>query len=234
LPLASPKIKLAQMNDIECNLASMHERMHRACQGSGRNIAELTLVAVTKGTDSTAMETAFRLGQRDFGENRVQEARLKIGQLQHLKPGVNWHMIGHLQSNKARQAMELFDMIQSVDSLKLAHLMNRQAVNNMPVLLQVDFTGGVTRSGFCEEELRPALGEISLLPNLSVRGLMTIAPLLDDPQEARPFFRRLRKLAEELRLEQLSMGMTDDFEVAIEEGATIVRIGRAIFGQRRN
>ncbi|HJX02920.1 MAG TPA: YggS family pyridoxal phosphate-dependent enzyme [Dehalococcoidia bacterium] len=221
------------MNNIGDNLASLHECMHRACQRSGRDIAEITLVAVTKETDSAAVETAFRLGQSDFGENRVQEACLKIGQLQHLKPGVNWHMIGHLQSNKARQAMGLFDMIQSVDSVKLARLMNRQAVNNMPVLLQVDFTGGATRSGFSVEELRPAFEEISRLPKLSVRGLMTIAPLVDDPQKARPFFRRLRQLGEELRLEHLSMGMTDDFEVAIEEGATIIRIGRAIFGQRR-
>jgi len=142
-------------------------------------------------------------------------------------------MVGHLQTNKAKTALELFDIIHSVDSVKLAEVLSHRAERRIPILLEVNIGGEESKFGFAEEELAPAIEQISKLPNLEIKGLMTIAPLVEDPEQVRPVFRRLRQLRDSLGLEQLSMGMTDDFEVAIEEGATIVRIGRAIFGPRQ-
>ena len=212
------------------NLARVRERLDRACQKAGRLPEEITLVAVAKGVGPEMISQAHSLGIRHFGENRVQEAQGKISGLRH--PDLTWHMVGHLQTNKAKLALELFQAIDSVDSLSLARALSRRASAPLPVLLEVNVSGEATKFGFLSEALPPALEEIARLPNLEVRGLMTVAPLVKDPQEVRPIFSRLRGLAHALGLQELSMGMSDDFEVAIEEGATQVRLGRAIFGPR--
>ncbi len=217
--------------DIEANIREVQRRIARACERSHRSPGEITLVVVTKEVGISAIRAAFDCGLRDFGENRVQEAEDKIGQLSDLKPDVTWHMVGHLQSNKAKTAVELFDIIHSVDSVKLAEILSRRAEKTLPVLLQVNVSGEATKSGFAVNEIAVVVGEVRQLPNLRLVGLMTIAPLV--AEEVRPVFRKLRELRDSLRLEHLSMGMTDDFEVAIEEGATMLRIGRAIFGNRR-
>jgi pyridoxal phosphate enzyme (YggS family) len=190
-------------------------------------------VVVTKEVGISAIRAAFDCGLRDFGENRVQEAEEKIGQLSDLKLDVTWHMVGHLQSNKAKTAVELFDIIHSIDSVRLAEILSRRAEKTLPVLLQVNVSEEATKSGFAVNEVGAAVEEIRQLPNLRLVGLMTIAPLVAETEEVRPVFRKLRELRDSLRLEHLSMGMTDDFEMAIEEGATMLRIGRAIFGDRR-
>ena len=220
------------MNHIQPNLTLITDRIYNACRRSGRSIEEVTLVAVTKTVNAEAVRAAYNLGLRHFGENRVQEAAAKIEELSQKKLAVTWHMIGHLQTNKARQAVKLFDIIESVDSVRLATILNEHLQQKMPVLLQVNIVGEGTKSGFQPDEIHAAVEEISKLDKLEVTGLMTIAPLSGNPEEVRPVFRKLRELKDDLKLEQLSMGMTDDFEVAIEEGATIVRIGRAIFGER--
>jgi pyridoxal phosphate enzyme (YggS family) len=219
--------------DIAANLRDVQGRIAQACERSHRSPGEITLVVVTKEVGVSAIRAAFDCGIRDFGENRVQEAEDKIAQLSDLKPDVTWHMVGHLQSNKARTAVELFDIIHSVDSIKLAEILSRRTEKAFPILLQVNVSGEATKSGFSVGEVANAVNEIKQLPNLKVVGLMTIAPLAADPEEVRPVFRKLRKLRDSLGLEHLSMGMTDDFEVAAEEGATMLRIGRAIFGDRR-
>jgi pyridoxal phosphate enzyme (YggS family) len=219
--------------DIETNLREVHRRIARACERSHRSPGEITLVVVTKEVGFSAVRAAFDCGIRDFGENKVQEAEDKIGQLSDLKSDVTWHMVGHLQSNKAKAAVGLFDIIHSVDSIKLAEILSRRAEKTLPVLLQVNVSEETTKGGFAVNEVVAAVEEIRQLPNLKVMGLMTIAPLVADVEEARPVFRKLRELRDSLGLEHLSMGMTDDFEVAVEEGATMLRIGRAIFGDRR-
>lgn len=190
-------------------------------------------MAVTKGVSPTVIKDAYDHGIRHFGENMVQEAQGKVAQLGSFRPYITWHMVGHLQSNKARKALEIFDIIHSVDSVRLAEILSRRAEKIVPILLQVNVSGEVTKSGFSTGEVADALRRISQLANLRVVGLMTIAPLSAHPEDVRPIFRRLRELRDRLGLEHLSMGMSGDFEVAIEEGATIVRIGRAIFGERR-
>ena len=219
--------------DIAANLRDVQGRIARACERSHRSPGEITLVVVTKEVGVSAIRAAFDCGMRNFGENRVQEAEDKIAQLSELKPDVTWHMVGHLQSNKARAAVELFDIIHSIDSIKLAEILSRRAEKTFPVLLQVNVSGEATKGGFVMGEIVNAVNEIKKLSNLKVMGLMTIAPLAADPEEVRPAFRKLRELRDSLGLEHLSMGMTDDFEVAVEEGATMLRVGRAIFGERR-
>ena len=219
--------------DIAANLRDVQGRIARACERSHRSPGEITLVVVTKEVEVSAIRAAFDCGMRNFGENRVQEAEDKIAQLSELKPDVTWHMVGHLQSNKARTAVELFDIIHSIDSVKLAEILSRRAEKTFPVLLQVNVSGEATKGGFVMGEIVNAVNEIKKLSNLKVMGLMTIAPLAADPEEVRPAFRKLRELRDSLGLEHLSMGMTDDFEVAVEEGATMLRVGRAIFGERR-
>jgi len=218
---------------IERNIQQVNSRIVRACERSRRLPSEITLVAVTKEVGVSAIRAAFDCGLKHFGENRVQEAENKITQLLDMRPEVTWHMVGHLQSNKAKRAVELFDIIHSVDSVKLAEVLSRRTEALLPVLLQVNVSGEATKSGFSTSEIDKAFQDIKRLSNLKVVGLMTIAPLVADPEEVRPVFKKLRELRDSLGLEHLSMGMTDDFEVAIEEGATIVRIGRAIFGERR-
>jgi len=219
--------------DIEANVREVQRRIDGACERSRRSPAEITLVAVAKGFEAEAIRAAFDCGIRDFGENRVQEAEEKIGRLSYLRPDVTWHMVGHLQSNKAKTAVKFFDIIHSVDSVRLAGILSRCAQRTLPVLLEVNVYGEASKSGFAVDEIARAVQEVKQLPNLEVMGLMTIGPLAADPEDVRPVFRELLELRDSLGLEHLSMGMTDDFEVAIEEGATMLRIGRAIFGDRR-
>jgi len=218
--------------DIARNLHDVERRIAQAAQRAGRSPAEITIVAVTKGLTAQAIEAALEAGIRHIGENRVQEAREKIARLSNLQPCPTWHMVGHLQTNKVKTAVEIFDIIHSIDSLRLAEALSGRARNTVSVLLQVNISGEEPKSGFSEAELPKAAEDVARLPMLEVKGLMTIAPLVSDPEEVRPIFRRLRELRDSLGMEHLSMGMSDDFEVAVGEGATMVRIGRAIFGER--
>ncbi len=218
---------------IEDNIREVRSRITRACEKSHRSPDEVVLVAVTKGVSAEMIRCAYECGIRHFGENRVQDAAAKVVLLSDLKPDITWHMVGHLQSNKAKRALELFDIIHSVDSFKLAEVLSRRAKGAVPVLLQVNVSGEVSKSGFSVAEVAAAFDSISQLPNIKVDGLMTIAPFSAGPEDVRPVFRKLRELRDLLGLKHLSMGMSDDFEVAVEEGATMVRIGRAIFGERR-
>jgi pyridoxal phosphate enzyme (YggS family) len=210
-----------------------------ACEREGRSPDEVTVVGVSKTFPPTLVVEACRAGLTDIGENRVQEAAAKIPEVEALGCRPRWHLVGHLQTNKVKTALGLFDIIQSVDSVRLAESISRQ-VENLPagqagpllILLEVNVAGEVSKFGLRPEETGQALEQMVRLPGLAVQGLMTVAPLVDDPEEVRPVFRELRRLRDALGLHHLSMGMTDDFEIAIEEGATIVRIGRAIFGPR--
>ena len=218
--------------DISQNLLDVERRVSQAAQRAGRSPGEVTVVAVTKGLTAQTIEAAIEAGIRHIGENRVQEAREKKACLSKMQIYPTWHMVGHLQTNKVKTAVEIFDIIHSIDSLRLAEALSSRTRNTIPVLLQVNISREEPKSGFSEAELPKAMEKITLLPRLEVKGLMTIAPLVRDPEEVRPIFRRLRELGDSLRLKHLSMGMSDDFEVAVEEGATMVRIGRAIFGKR--
>ncbi len=210
----------------------MQRRIAEACRRSGRSPQEITLIAATKSVDPLTIEAAFELGVRNFGENRVQDANIKIKALAFLQPRPVWHMIGHLQSNKVKTALQTFDVIQSVDSTQLAERIQKFGFTDKPVLLQMNVAAEKTKSGFSLYDVEATLQNSQILKKLKVKGLMTIAPLVNDPEEVRPIFRKLRQLRDHFGLEHLSMGMTNDFEVAIEEGATMVRIGRAIFGER--
>lgn len=231
---------LNQYDTLTANIAEVLAQIMAAAQRAGRDPAEITLVAVSKTKPLEMVKIAYNLGVTHFGENRIQEALTKAASFS--PPNLAWHMIGHLQSNKARKATGMFACIQSVDSLHLAQLLNQHAEHagvRQPILLQVNISGESSKEGMTREETIPLAHQIVALPHLDVQGLMTIAPLVEDAEEVRPVFRALRHLREQLRQEvpastwsDLSMGMTDDFQVAIEEGATIVRIGRAIFGER--
>ena len=219
------------------------ERIAAACRRASRDPADVTLVAVSKTVDAARLQLAVDAGITTLGENRVQEAEGKVGQL----AGVTWHLVGPLQSNKARRALETFDVIQTVDSVGLAERLDRLAREvpdagvdgRYPVLLQVNVDDDPSKAGFGPTDLPAALEALADLAGLEVRGLMTIGRLANDAEAARPTFVALRELSDRLREggdgplgPALSMGMTDDFEVAVEEGATIVRVGRAIFGER--
>ena len=209
-----------------------------ACARAGRDPASVTLVTVSKGHPAETVRAAADLGLSVFGENRVQEARAKIG----LCPGrLRWHLIGHLQSNKCRDAVHFFEMIQSVDSLALAREINKWAetsAKTMPVLIEVNVAGESSKFGYTPEKVLAELKELNALPKLEVHGLMTVAPFAQEAERVRPVFRRLRELkgqCEELLgapLPHLSMGMSGDFEVAVEEGATMIRLGSAVLGPR--
>ena len=218
---------------IERNIQEVQTRIARACERGGRSPNEITLVAITKTHDAATVRAAFEAGLRHFGENRIQEADPKLAELEDMRSQSTWHMVGHLQTNKVKTAVELFDIIQSVDSVKLANFLSRNVQKPLPIFLEVNIAEEASKSGFSIAEIFGAVSEIGRMPNLQIRGLMTIAPWVADPEEVRPVFRQLRELRDSLGLDQLSMGMTDDFELAIEEGATAVRVGRAIFGQRR-
>lgn len=215
------------------NVAMVRSRMAAACRRAGRPEGEVTLVAVTKTVDAETIRAAFKAGVRHFGANRIQEARAKLEELSDVRGRSTWHMVGHLQTNKAKLAAGLFDIIQSVDSVRLSEVISRHAESPMPVMIEVNIGSEVTKSGVAPEELEAVFETVRNMPNVDVIGLMTVPPWMGDPERVRPFFRRLRRLRDSLGLRELSMGMTDDFEVAIEEGATMVRVGRAIFGERR-
>jgi len=235
---------------IATNVAVVQARIAAAARRAGRDPAEITLVAVTKTHPPELVAEAVAAGARALGENRVQEAASKIEALRELRSELRWHLIGHLQRNKAKVAAELFDLVHSVDSLRLAEALARQVApgRRLPILLQINVSGEASKEGFALPggatsaallALLPELEQLVALPQLEVRGLMTVAPMVADPEQARPVFKALRELRDELarrlptaRWDELSMGMTDDFEVAISEGATIVRVGRAIFGAR--
>jgi pyridoxal phosphate enzyme (YggS family) len=227
---------------IADRVAAVRERIARAAERASRSPAEVTLVAVSKTHPTPAVREAFAAGVRDFGENRVQEAEEKVEATVDLAAaGLRWHLVGHLQSNKARRAAALFDVVESVDSIELGRRLAREAAaarRTLSTLVQVDLAGEETKFGLEEAQLFPALEALRDAPGLRVDGLMVLPPYLEDPVAARPFFRRLRALAERARSEgliagsELSMGMSHDFEAAVEEGATIVRVGTAIFGQR--
>lgn len=224
--------------DLAANLEVIRRRIADACDRVGRQPSEVSLLAVSKGQPPEVVGAAAELGLTLFGENKVQEAKAKIP----LCPGrLRWQMIGHLQSNKARDAVQLFEAIQSVDSLELARDLDRragQAAKTMPVLLEVNLAGESSKFGYQPEQLLAELEQINNLPRIEVRGLMTIAPWAPDPEKARPVFRGLKDLKTRCEgvlggsLPELSMGMSGDFEVAVEEGATLVRIGTSLFGPR--
>ncbi len=214
------------------NLADVRRRIADACIRSGRRLSAVRLIAVAKNFPAPAVRAAIESGAADLGENRVQEALAKYPLLADLRAGFRLHFIGHLQSNKVKEALKLFDIIHSVDSVRLAEKLNAGAQSRLPVFMEVNLTGEQTKYGFKAEELDEAVKGIMALPNLEVLGLMTIAPLVSNSEEVRLVFRSLRQLNERFDFKELSMGMTDDFEVAVEEGATMLRIGRAIFGER--
>lgn len=226
--------------DFAANLETIRQRIAAACKRAEREPASVTLLAVTKTQPPEVVSEAARLGLTLFGENKVQEAKGKIP----LCSGrLTWHMIGHLQSNKARDAVDLFSMIQSVDSLPLAEEINRRAEQRsktMPILLEVNIVGEASKFGYKPDQLLADLTRLNAFPRLEVHGLMTVPPWSPLPERARPVFRRLRELKVQCEqilgapLPHLSMGMTGDFEVAIEEGATLVRLGTALFGERGN
>jgi len=224
--------------DLAGNWRKVEERIQAACARVERDRSEVLLVAVTKGQPPEVVRAAADLGHALFAENKVQEAKAKIP----LCPGrLHWHMIGHLQSNKCRDAVYFFEMIESVDSLALADDLNKACekfAKTMPALLEVNMAGESSKFGFKPEQLLSQLEQINALPRLEIHGLMTVAPWTPEPEKIRPIFRQLRELKEQCEsmlgapLPHLSMGMSGDFEVAIEEGATIVRIGTALFGPR--
>jgi pyridoxal phosphate enzyme (YggS family) len=228
------------MDEFVERIRRVRSQVELAAARSGRSADDVTIVAVSKTVAAEQVALAYQLGLKVFGENRVQEARAKIAALPY--PLIRWHLIGHLQTNKVARAVELFHLIESVDSLRLAEAIERSAAAHeriVPVLLQVNVAGEASKEGVSAATL-PVLAEgVLALPHVQVRGLMTIAPYTTEPEEVRPVFRRLRELRDGLRerlpqgaWSELSMGMSGDFVVAIEEGATMVRIGRALFGER--
>lgn len=232
------------VSSVVKNLAEVRERIAAAARSAGRLPEEIALMAVSKTFPAGIIREAYQAGQRLFGENRVQEFADKAGALQAL-PDAEWHMIGHLQTNKAAKAAELFNAVDSVDSLRLAEKLNaaaEKAGKRLPVLIEINVGGEAAKSGVAPDspELEQLLAAAPQLTALKFRGLMTIPPFSDDPQQARPYFRRLRELRTQIaarhlpavNLDVLSMGMSHDFEVAIEEGSTCVRLGTAIFGER--
>jgi pyridoxal phosphate enzyme (YggS family) len=226
---------------ISERLAIVRQRIAAAARSAGRDPSSIRLVAVSKTFPIDAVRDAWRAGQRDFGENRVQEALQKIGASADLE--IRWHLLGHLQTNKARRAAQAFATIQSVDSLELLQKLDRAAAEagtKPELLVQVDLAGEATKFGARPDEARLVLDEAARCTAARVSGLMTLPPVPDSPEDARPWFQRLRELRDRWlaegvpapMLRELSMGMSQDFEVGIEEGATIVRVGTAIFGSR--
>jgi hypothetical protein len=220
------------------NLNLIQQRIAAACARSGRDVNDVMLLAVSKTHPPETIRAAVECGQLHFGENKIQEAKAKIP----LCPGkARWQFIGHLQSNKVRDAVELFEMIQGVDSLNIAREISKraaQAGKTMPILLEINVAGEGSKFGYQPEPLLAELNELNALPKIEIHGLMAIPPYTPVPEKARPYFQKLRELKRQCEqilgapLPHLSMGMSGDFEVAIEEGATLVRIGTALFGER--
>ncbi len=234
--------RIKGMNQIIENISNIFKRISHAAMRAGRNPEEIKLIAVTKTVPPERIIEAIEAGLRIFGENRVQEARDKIPEIMQRAPDIklSWHMIGPLQRNKAKYAVKLFDIIHSVDSKELALEINKQAEKIgkiQDILIEVKLSPEKTKHGISPEEFFELLEFTSTLKNLNVKGLMTIPPYSENPEDSRPYFRRLREVLEEANvkgfpLKELSMGMSGDFEIAVEEGATMVRIGTAIFGER--
>ena len=218
--------------DIAHGVVRVRERIESACERVRRDPAGVRLIAVTKTHSVDAVESAYAAGVRDFGENRMQEALPKIAEARARGIDATWHLVGHLQTNKAAAAIEAFDIIHSIDSTRLAETVSRRAARMMQVLVEVNVGGEASKAGASIRDVAAFVREVQALPNLDVAGLMTVAPRVENPEQARPVFRLLREARDEFGLRELSMGMTDDFEVAIEEGSTLVRVGRAIFGSR--
>lgn len=215
------------------NLQSIKARIENAANTSGRDPSSITIVGAVKTVPVETLSVAFALGLNHFGENYLQEAERKKQELVQLGANPTWHMIGHLQSNKVKDAVALFDVIETVDSVHLAEAIARRSIKRpMQIMLEVNVAQESSKSGFAPQEVDSVYKSLKRLPELSIIGLMTIAPEVSNPEEVRPVFRSLRQLRDELGLRELSMGMTNDFEVAIQEGATSVRIGRALFGSR--
>jgi pyridoxal phosphate enzyme (YggS family) len=229
-------------SDLGANLSAVLERVKNAASRAGRDSDEIKLVAVSKTHPPDVIRQAIELGVTTFGENKVQEAEAKIGEVR--GSNVEWHLIGHLQSNKARKAVQLFDVIQSLDSMDLAARLERMCIeenrSTLPVFVQVDLAGEETKSGISREKLPALIDYLKVCRKLSLKGLMVLPPFFDDPEDARPFFQELRTVRDDLLSQwafaggrgELSMGMSHDFEIAIEEGATVIRVGTAIFGAR--
>jgi pyridoxal phosphate enzyme (YggS family) len=226
------------MDNIAVNLSDIRAQISAAAQRAGRDPSSIRLVAVSKTHPAGAVVDAAATGQTVFGESRVQEARDKIPAC---PPGLEWHFIGHLQKNKVRQALPLFSFFHSIDSTALAEAVSRiagEAGKNVDGLLEVNVSGEETKHGFTPDQLRREFPALAKLSHLRIRGLMTMAPYSENPEDARPVFRALRELRDELQsahghaLPELSMGMSGDFEPAVEEGATLVRVGSSIFGAR--
>ncbi len=225
---------------LEENLKAVEEKIVAACERAGRKRGDVTLLAVGKTKPAAMIKQLYDLGVRDFGENKVQELSEKYAVLPR---DISWHMIGHLQRNKVRQLLEKASLIHSVDSLRLAQTIDDEAGKkgiSSDILIEVNVAGEETKYGFSPDEVSEAVNKISLLKNLRVKGLMTIAPYVTNPEENRPVFAALRKISvdigskniDNVSMDILSMGMSGDYEVAIEEGATIVRVGTALFGAR--
>ncbi len=236
---------------IKDNIMKIRANIALACSKIGKDPSDICIIAVTKGRGIEQIREVCAAGLTGIGENKVQEAVIKYNNLSGYRLSVSdsarqpikWHMIGHLQANKAKDAVKIFDLIQSVDSLSLASEINKQAarINKVQdILIEVNVSGEASKFGLKPDELSDNIKAIAQLKNINMQGLMTIAPIMDTPEKARPYFCKLRELKEQInkqmadsvRLSVLSMGMTDDFEIAIEEGANMVRLGRAIFEDR--
>lgn len=228
------------MSQIEENLSRLRAKIFKACEKVKRNPQEIKIVAVTKNVSVEKIKQAIDCGIEIIGENKVQEAQAKYGQID---KKVLWHLVGHLQTNKVKKALEIFELIQSVDSLKLALEINRLAKEKnkiFPILIEVNTSGEPTKYGVKPEQTENLIKEMQGLENLNIKGLMTVGPLSDDKEKVRQAFRQLREIYEKLervkmsnlKLEHLSMGMSSDFEEALEEGSNMLRIGTAIFGPR--
>ena len=229
-------------SNIETNLADIRSRIASAAKPSGRDASEIKLVAVSKTHPPALLREALAAGARFFGENKVQEAEVKILDLG--RNAAEWHLIGHLQSNKARKAVQLFDVIHSLDSFELAERLERICIeedrDRLSVFIHVDLAGEETKSGIAEEKLPKLVEILSRCVRVRLDGLMTLPPYFENANDVRPFFRRLRETRDKLKAAgafqngkgELSMGMSHDFEIAIEEGATVIRVGTAIFGGR--
>ncbi|OGX50598.1 MAG: YggS family pyridoxal phosphate enzyme [Omnitrophica WOR_2 bacterium RIFCSPLOWO2_12_FULL_46_30] len=226
---------------IKQNLSGIKTRIVSACVKTGRNPQEITLVAVSKGRSVDSLREVVEAGISNIGENKVQEALHKYNMLSGvIKDGLKWHMVGHLQTNKAKEAVKLFDLIQSVDSLRLAAEINRQSEKVkkiQDILVEVNISADASRFGVKPEQAEEVIKEMSEFKNLNIKGLMGISPVVDDPEKTRPYFRMLKDLQAKIcglrvagcGLRVLSMGMSSDFEIAIEEGSNMLRLGRIVF-----
>jgi pyridoxal phosphate enzyme (YggS family) len=232
---------LVEMPSIRDNLLRVLERMDQAANRAGRDAGEIKLVAVSKTVEGARIREAIEAGVTILGENYVQEAREKIEEIGH---GIQWHMIGHLQSNKAKYAVTLFDYIHSIDGISLAREIDRRAEQKgrrVRALVEVNLSGESSKFGIGSEAVMDLIHHVGTLKHISIEGLMTMPPYFDEPEKARPYFIRLREFRDRIqkegiegvRMDELSMGMSGDFEAAIEEGATMIRVGTAIFGERR-